>query len=397
MLSVAEAQAKVVEGLKPLASERVSLAAALGRVLSADVAANRTQPPSDVSAMDGYAVRAQDVAALPATLRLIGSVAAGATFAGNVGKGETVRIFTGAPVPKGATTIVIQENVKAEGDAVRVVDGAAPAGRHIRRAGLDFKKGDKLLKAGRRLTPRDIALAAAMNHATLPCARPPRVAILATGDELVAPGGELGPAQIVGSSSFGLAAQALEWGATVRDLGTAKDTVDDIRFKAATSEGCDLFVTLGGASVGDHDLVQKALSPDLKVTFWKIAMRPGKPLIFGRYNSIPFLGLPGNPVSALVCALLFLKPMIFRLLGSSEVPWRMSTARLAGAVAANDQRQDYVRCHVVAQADGDVAEPFPVQDSSMLKTYAFADGLIVRPPGDPARNAGDSVSVLHLG
>src|SRR6185295_685194 len=173
MLSVAEAQAKVVEGLKPLAAENVSLAAALGRVLSADVAANRTQPPSDVSAMDGYAVRAQDVAAVPATLKLIGSVAAGATFAGSVGKGEAVRIFTGAPVPKGATTIVIQENVKAEGDAVRVVDGAAPAGRHIRRAGLDFKKGDKLLKAGRRLTPRDIALAAAMNHAALPCARPP--------------------------------------------------------------------------------------------------------------------------------------------------------------------------------------------------------------------------------
>jgi molybdopterin molybdotransferase len=398
MLSVAEAQAKVVEGLKPLGVEQTSLGGALGRVLGADVAATRTQPPFDVSAMDGYAVRAQDVATLPVTLKVIGAAPAGATFTGSVGKGEAVRIFTGAPVPKGANTIVIQENTKAEGDIVRVVDGAAPAGRHIRRAGLDFKKGDKLLKSGRRLNARDMALAAAMNHPSLPCTRPPRIAILATGDEIVPPGSELGPAQIVGSSSFGLSASALEWGATVRDLGIARDTVEDIRFKAATAEGCDVLVTLGGASVGDHDLIQKALSPDLKVSFWKIAMRPGKPLIFGRYNSIPFLGLPGNPVSAMVCALLFLKPMIFRLLGAVEPPWRFTQARLAGPIAANDQRQDYVRCHLIVEADGtEVAEPFPVQDSSMLKPYAFADGLIVRPPGDPARATGDGVSVLHLG
>ena len=397
MLSVAEAQAKVVEGLKPLGSEQVSLGGALGRVLSADVAANRTQPAADISAMDGYAVRAQDVATLPAALKVIGSVAAGATFSGAVGKGEAVRIFTGAPVPKGATTIVIQENTKPEGDTVRIVDGAAPAGRHIRRAGLDFKKGDKLLKAGRRLSARDLALAAAMNHPSVPCTRPPRIGILATGDEIMPPGSDLGPAQIVGSSSFGLSASVLEWGATVRDLGIARDTVEDIRFKAAISEGCDVFVTLGGASVGDHDLIQKALTPDLKVAFWKIAMRPGKPLIFGRYNSIPFLGLPGNPVSALVCALLFLKPMIFRLLGASDAPLRTTQARLASALPANDQRQDYVRCHVVGQADGtQIAEAFPVQDSSMLRTYAFADGLIVRPPGDPAKEPGDGVSVLHI-
>jgi molybdopterin molybdotransferase len=398
MLSVTEAQAKVVEGLKPLGSEAVSLGGALGRVLSADIAANRTQPPADVSAMDGYAVRAQDVATLPATLKQIGSVAAGATFSGSVGKGEAVRIFTGAPVPKGANTIVIQENVKAEGDVVRVVDGAAPAGRHIRRAGLDFKKGDKLFKAGHRLSARDLALIAAMNHPTAPCTRPPRVCILATGDELMPPGSELGPAQIVGSSSFGLSASVLEWGGTVRDIGIARDTIDDIRMKAEVSDGCDVFVTLGGASVGEHDLIQKALTPDLKVGFWKIAMRPGKPLIFGRYKSIPFLGLPGNPVSAMVCALLFLKPMILRLLGASEPAWRITQARAAVALPANEQRQDYVRCHLVRQADGsDVAEPFPVQDSSMMRTYAFADALIVRPPGDPAKAPGDLVSVLHLG
>jgi molybdopterin molybdotransferase len=318
-------------------------------------------------------------------------------FQGAVGKGEAVRIFTGAPVPKGATTIVIQENTQAEGDTVRVVDGAAPAGRHIRRAGLDFKKGDKPLKSGRRLTPRDIALAAAMNYPALPCARPPRIAILATGDELVAPGGEPNPAQIIGSSSLGLSAHVLEWGGTVRDLGIARDDINDIRFKAATSEGCDVFVTLGGASVGDHDLIQKALTPDLKVAFWKIAMRPGKPLISGRYKSIPFLGLPGNPVSALVCALLFLKPMIFRFLGSNAEPWRVTQARLSSALPANDQRQDYIRCHIQTQADGtEIAEPFPVQDSSMLRPYAAADGLIVRPPGDGSKAAGDGVSVLHL-
>lgn len=397
MLSVSEAQTKVLEGLKRLGTEQVSLVASAGRVLAADVAANRMQPPFDVSAMDGYAVRAQDVSSLPVTLKVIGSVAAGAMFERSVAKGEAVRIFTGAPVPKGANTIVIQENTKAQGDEVQIVDGAAPAGRHIRRAGLDFKKGDKLLKAGRQLAPRDLALAASMNHAALPCARPPRIAILATGDELVPPGGEPGPAQIIASTSAGIAASALAWGANVRELGIARDRVDDIRFKAAASDGADMFITLGGASVGDHDLVQKALAPELKVGFWKIAMRPGKPLIFGKYKSMPFLGLPGNPVSAMVCAQLFLKPMIYKLLGRSDAPSVPVTARLAGGLKPNDQRQDYVRCGLRAEDDGSlVAEPFPVQDSSMLRLYAHADGLIVRPPGDPARADGEAVTVLRL-
>lgn len=397
MLSVAEAQTKVLDGLKRLGPEQVSVGAAAGRVLAADVAANRTHPPFDVSAMDGYAVRAQDVASLPTKLRVIGSVAAGAMFGRQVGKGEAVRIFTGAPVPKGANTIVIQENTKADGEDVHVVDGAAPAGRHIRRAGLDFKKGDKLLKAGQRLSPRDIALAASMNHAALPCVRQPRVAILATGDELVPPGGDPGPAQIIASTSAGLAASVLEWGATVRELGIARDKIDDIRFKAAASDGADIFVTLGGASVGDHDLVQKALAPELKVAFWKIAMRPGKPLISGKYRSMPFLGLPGNPVSAMVCALLYLKPMIYKLLGRADAALAPVSAKLAGAVASNDQRQDYVRCALRVDGDGHlVAEPFPVQDSSMLRPFAHADGLIVRPANDPARTTGESVTVLRL-
>lgn len=397
MLSVAEAQAKVVEGLKPLPSEQVSLGAALGRVLAADVAATRTQPPADVSAMDGYAVRAADVATLPVALKVAGEVAAGAIHQGAVGKGEAVRIFTGAIVPKGANTIVIQENTKRDGDTVHVVDGAAPAGRHIRRAGIDFKKGDKLLKAGHRLTPRDIALAAAMNHPSLPCTRLPRVAVLATGDEIVPPGAEPGPAQIISSSSAGLLAHVLDWGGTVRDLGIARDRIDDIRFKATAADGADVFVTLGGASVGDHDLIQKALTPELKVGFWKIAMRPGKPLIFGRYQASAFLGIPGNPVSAMVCALLFLKPMLFRLAGATEPAWRTSRAKLASPLRANDERQDYVRCRITVDADGNqTAEPFPVQDSSMLKPLAQADALIVRPPGDRARAPGDLVSLLHL-
>lgn len=397
MLAVAEAQAKVLEGLKTLATEQVSLGAALGRVLASDVAANRTQPPADVSAMDGYAVRAQDVASLPVALKVVASVAAGAVYQGSVGKGEAVRIFTGAVVPKGATTIVIQENTKRDGDTVHVIDGAAPAGRHIRRAGIDFKKGDKALKAGHRLGPRDIALAAAMNHPTLPCVRAPRVAVLATGDELVQPGTEPGPAQIIASSSFGLIADILSWGGTVRDLGIARDDIGDLRSKALASDGCDLFITTGGASVGDHDLIQKALAPELKITFWKIAMRPGKPLIFGRYQSIPFVGLPGNPVSAMVCAQLFLKPMILRQLGATAPAWRMSRAPLATAMPANDERQDYVRCHVHRDADGsETVEPFPVQDSSMLKPLAAADALIVRPPRDPAKAVGDVVSLLHL-
>jgi molybdopterin molybdotransferase len=223
------------------------------------------------------------------------------------------------------------------------------------------------------------------------------VAILATGDELVPPGTEPGPAQIIASTSAGLNADILDWGGSVRELGIARDRIDDIKFKAAASDGADIFVTLGGASVGDHDLVQKALAPELKVAFWKIAMRPGKPLIHGKYRSIPFLGLPGNPVSAMVCALLYLKPMIFKMLGRTEPPHALITARLAGVLPPNDVRQDYLRCHLRPEPDGSfAAEPFPVQDSSMLRLYAHAEGLIVRPPGDPERRDGADVTVLRL-
>ena len=397
MLSVAEASQKVVASLKPLAGEQMPLVSALGRILASNVKSKRTQPPLDVSAMDGYAVKASDVAKLPAKLKIVGSIAAGQVFAGAIKSGEAARIFTGAPVPRGADAIVIQENTKSDGATVEVVDGQSPSGKHIRRAGLDFREGDVLLQAGRRLTARDIALAAAMNHTRLDCRRMPRVAILATGDELVPPGTVPGPGQIVGSTSAGLSADVIHWGGTVRDLGIAHDVVTEIRFKAEAAQSADLFITLGGASVGDHDLIQKALADDLDVAFWKIAMRPGKPLIFGRYKSVPFLGLPGNPVSAMVCAQIFLKPMLYALLGYAGATHAMRQARLTAPLAANDDRQDYVRAVFRPTQDGGgEVEPFPVQDSSMMRTMAAANVLIVRPPGDAARATGDSVSVLTL-
>src|SRR5258706_9043748 len=267
MLSVADAKKKVLANLKPLAGEQIPLVSALGRVLASNVKTKRTQPPLDVSAMDGYAVRASDVAKLPAKLKVVGSIAAGQVFAGSIKSGEAARIFTGAPVPRGADTIVIQENTKGDGASVEVVDGATPSGKHIRRAGLDFRDGDVLLQAGHRLTGRDIALAAAMNHTRLDVRRQPRVAILATGDELVPPGTVPGPGQIVGSSSAGLSADVINWGGTVRDLGIAHDEVTEIRFKAEVAQSADLFITLGGASVGDHDLVQKSLAEHTHIAF----------------------------------------------------------------------------------------------------------------------------------
>ncbi len=398
MISVEDAQARVVEGLTPLGAEAVKLRDARGRVLADDLVARISHPPCDVSAMDGYAVRVEEFGALPVSLTVIGTSAAGAHFPGNLATGQAVRIFTGAPVPRGTSGIIIQENTRREGDNVVVLDGAPPVpGQHIRRSGLDFRQGEKLLNRGTRLNSRDIALAAAMNYAELSCTRLPRVAILANGDELVPPGATPSTDQSVSSSPFGLAADIADWGAHALDLGIARDDVDDIRNKALLARNCDVFVTMGGASVGDHDLVQKALSPALEVNFWKIAMRPGKPLIFGRFHEAWFLGLPGNPVSSFVCALLFLKPMIYRMLGAQDAPWKFVEARLLAALPANDSRQEYRRCLLHGCADGrHEASPLPIQDSSMLRALASADALIVRPPFDASRGPGESVSVLIL-
>ena len=397
MIPVAEAIARVLAEARPLPGEMVSLGDGLGRVLAEDLASRRTQPPAAVSAMDGYAVRAEDVTRTPAELRIVAEIAAGAAWAGEVGQGEAARIFTGAPVPDGADAIVIQEDCERSGDIVSMRETAA-SGAFVRPAGLDFAEGDVLLRAGRRLTSRDIGLAAAMNRPWLAVRRRPRVALLATGDEIALPGEPLGAQQIVSSSGPGLAALVAEAGGVPLSLGVAGDSTASLRARAAGAEGADILVTMGGASVGEHDLVQEALAADgLEVDFWRIAMRPGKPLMFGRMGGALVLGLPGNPVSAFVCALLFLRPLIDAMLGLPAGPPAREPARLGADLAANDRREDYLRARLVPDGEGlPVATPFARQDSSMLARFVEADALLVRAPHAPPAGAGDIVEVIRL-
>jgi molybdopterin molybdotransferase len=395
VISVEEALSRLLEPLEPLPPEQVSIVDALGRVLAEDVAARRTQPPFAVSAMDGYAVRAEDVSTVPVELRIVAEVPAGAGFGGRVGAGETARIFTGAPLPAGTDTIVIQEDTEREGDRVRVLEGA-PRGRYVRREGLDFGEGDLLLRAGRRLTARDIGLLAAMNRPWLFVHRRPRIGILSTGDEIVMPGDPIGPHQIVSSNSLALSAFVAACSGMPVSAGNAPDDPEALRRIAAATSGVDLLVTTGGASVGEHDLVRDALATDgLELDFWQIAMRPGKPLMVGRYRGTPMLGLPGNPVSTLVCALLFLKPALDRLSGVAPSAEAIPTARLGVALAKNDRRQDYLRSRLARAADGTLEVfPFEVQDSSMMRLLAAADCLVVRPPDAPSIAAGATVPIL---
>jgi molybdopterin molybdotransferase len=395
VISVEEALSRLLEPLEALPPEQASIADGLGRVLAEDLAARRTQPPFAVSAMDGYAVRAEDVKTVPVELRIVAEVPAGAGFGGHVGAGETARIFTGAPLPAGTDTIVIQEDTQREGDRVRVLEGA-PHGRYVRREGLDFAEGDALLRAGRRLTARDVGLLAAMNRPWLFVHRRPRVGILSTGDEIVMPGDPIGPHQIVSSNSLALAAFVTACGGIPVSAGNAPDDPEALRRIAAATSGVDFLVTTGGVSVGEHDLVREALAVDgLELDFWQIAMRPGKPLMVGRYRGTPTLGLPGNPVSTLVCALLFLKPALDRLGGASPTPEAAPTARLAVALAKNDRRQDYLRSRLARVADGTLEVfPFEVQDSSMMRLLAEADCLVLRPPHAPAVAAGATVPIV---
>ena len=399
MIAVEEALARVLASAgTPLDEEWVGLEAAHGRVLARDLAASRTQPPFANSAMDGYALRADDAASGSATLTVIGESAAGRAFGGGVGPGEAVRIFTGAPMPEGVDTIVIQEDVRREGDRIALA-GPAARGDNLRAPGLDFREGEALIPAGRRLTPRDVALAAAANHATLPVRRQARVAILATGDELVAPGGRLGPAQIIASNNFAVAGVVEACGGAPIDLGIAFDTMAalDSAIGRARAAEADVLVTLGGASVGDHDLVQRALvAAGMELGFWRIAMRPGKPLLHGRLGAMRVLGLPGNPTSSMVCALLFLRPLLRALHGEPDPGADPSeSGRLGAGVPANGARQDYMRAAFARGADGlKVATPAESQDSSLVKTLARADGLIVRPPHAAAAKAGDACRLI---
>jgi molybdopterin molybdotransferase len=396
LIPVAEARARILGGLTPTVPERVTLGRALGRVLAEDVVAQRMQPPCDLSAMDGYAVRSADVATVPAKLRVVGEAAAGGAYGRTLNEGEAVRIFTGAPLPEGADTIVIQEDTERYGDVVIAREAAAP-GAHVRVAGLDFKLGATGLSAGRKLSSADIAFAAAMNMPAVIARKRPKIAFFSTGNELVLPGATPGPTQIVSANNDGLAALIEEAGGVPHDLGIIADDVHAIQSAGRHALDCEMLVTLGGASVGDHDLVQKALAEDgLDVDFWRIAMRPGKPLMYGRYREIPMLGLPGNPVSALVCAHLFLAPAIAALQGG-EPRIRTALAKLGRGLPENDRREDYLRATLVdAEGELPVATPFSKQDSSMLSLMSAADCLVIRPPHSPAAKAGDAVTVMPL-
>ena len=398
LMPVADARARILAAMTAVNAESVSLAQALGRVLAEDVVARVTQPPVAVSAMDGYAVRAGDVATVPATLAVIGEAPAGGAFDGEVGEGQAVRIFTGGPVPAGATTIVMQENTSRDADQVTVTE-TAPKGLFIRPAGLDFSAGEVGLAAGRILTARDVSFCAAMNVPWLRVHRKPRIAVLANGDELVMPGEAIGPNQIVSSNNVGLCALIEASGGEAIDLGIAPDDAEGLKAMAAGARGADLLVTIGGASVGDHDLIQSVLGKTgLEVDFWRIAMRPGKPLIFGQFGDVPMLGLPGNPVSALVCGLVFLKPAIAALSGTSAPELATTSAILTSDLGENDQRQDFLRSTLQRDDNGKLTvTPFGKQDSSMLSRLARADALILRPPHAPAVKAGDTVDVVDLG
>jgi molybdopterin molybdotransferase len=399
LMPVTEALSAVLAGAEPLPEEMVALDAAHHRVLARDIAALRTQPPQAMSAMDGYAVRSADASHAAAQFKVIGEIAAGRPFEKVVGAGEAVRIFTGGVIPDGADAVVIQEDTVVEGPGITITEAAIP-GRHIRPAGVDFSKGDVLLAGGTRLTDRDLSLAAAMNHPDLAVRRRPKVALLATGDELVMPGSSPGPGQIVYSNGYALRALARDEGADVIDLGIAADTVEATTqgIRRARDSGADILVTTGGASVGDHDLVKRSLEAEgVAIAFWRIAMRPGKPMMHGRLGAMRVIGLPGNPVSSYVCGFLFLVPLIRSLSGRSVVHHVRETALLGRDIAANDLREDYLRARLETRSDGAlIATPVNHQDSSLLGNLAAAGALVIRPPLAPAAAAGSPCDILRL-
>jgi molybdopterin molybdotransferase len=398
-MPVADALAAILAGAEPMPEEMVALEAAHHRVLARDVAARRTQPPQAMSAMDGYAVRASDAAHAQARLKVIGEVAAGRPFDRAIGPGEAARIFTGGVIPDGADAVVIQEDTVADGTTITITEAAAP-GRNIRPAGVDFSAGNVLLKAGTRLSDRDLSLAASMNYPELPVRRRPKLALLATGDELVMPGQTLGPGQIVYSNGYALRALARAEGADTVDLGVAGDTMEATTagIRRARELGADILVTTGGASVGDHDLVKTSLEAEgVRMAFWKIAMRPGKPMMHGRLGPMRVVGVPGNPVSSYVCTMLFVVPLIRALSGRRTVHHARETALLGRDLGANDQREDYLRTRLEEREDGTlIATPVTKQDSSLLANLAAAQALVVRLPFAPAAKAGSAVEILRL-
>lgn len=401
LLPVADARQQILADIAPLPAEQVPLTDAHLRIAGETLSANRTQPPFNASAMDGYAVRHADLQLYHKPLRLVGEVAAGNSYSKQIAEGETVRIFTGAPLPSGADTILIQEDAEILNSGEIQPTEIPKLGAFVRKAGLDFSEGDQLIDQFTKLCSADIALLASMNHPNVPVIRKPRIGVLATGDELVMPGEEIGPDQIVASNNFGIAARITELGGIPVRLGIAQDTNQSLSnaLDAAKTAKCDAIVTLGGASVGTHDLVQETFKDaGLELAFWKIAMRPGKPLMFGRVNGMVFLGFPGNPVSSMVCAELFLAPLINAWLGQSK-EIKFSKARLTHSLKANDQREDYLRAHIDLNATATELPQVTAmnrQDSSMLALFSQANALVVRPPFAPESASGSLVDVLLL-
>ena len=399
LLGVDEALERILASVSaPVESENLPLADALGRTLAAGVVAKRTQPPVDVSAMDGYAVRLADLAEPRARLKLVGESAAGKGHEEPLAGGECVRIFTGAPVPQGADAILLQEDAGVENGWLAA---KAPPGPHIRKKGLDFSEGETALSAGTRLGVVELALTASTNTAIVSVARRPRVAIIASGDELTPPGSELGPAQIVSTNNFMAAALVAEAGGAPIDLGIFRDDLADLQraLGLAREAKADVVVTLGGASVGDRDFLRPALEKEgMTLDFWRIAMRPGKPLIFGRLGPALVLGLPGNPVAAFVCGVLFLKPLLRALQGDPHADADRTEIVLLGSdLPTNKARRDYLRARLTWNSDGlIVATPQPLQDSSLLTELARSQALIVREIGEEPAKAGDPCRILRL-
>lgn len=398
LISVEEALLRVLDGVSVLPAEEIPIDAAHGRILAATLASRRTQPPADLSSMDGYAVQAADIAELPAKLNMIGESAAGRPFQGSMKAGDTVRIFTGAVMPPGGDQVVPQENVTRDGDLVTI--NSAPKGKFVRRQGFDFKAGQVMLDAGRRLNARDIGLAAAMDHAAIMVARRPRVAIIATGDELVEPGGGDAPDKIVASNPVALAALIRQEGGGPITLGIFPDKLDAIggAIRAARNLEVDLIMTIGGASVGDHDLIAPALTQEgFTLAFHRMAMRPGRPMLLGLADKLRVIGLPGNPVAAFVCSFLFLVPLLRKMQGRTDTLPQTEPAIFGRAVEANDHRQDFLRAKFSRGGDGRlIATPFKLQDSSMQAVLHAADGLIVRVPHAAAAPEGAPCDVLRF-
>lgn len=397
MISVAEARTRILAKFDTLPAEFIGLDEAAGRVLAKPLIARLDQPAFDVSAMDGYAARSIDLRQIPCHLRVVGESAAGRPYLGHAQAGEAIQIFTGARLPDGTDCVILQENTEMEADNLILTREGVAAGRYVRRRGMDFAKGDTGLTPPRRLSPRDIGLAAAMDNPWVWVRRKPQIAILSTGDEITLPGEPRSAHQIVSANSFDLAALVRRQGAIAHHIGVAKDNEAALRAALTAAANADLLVISGGASVGKYDLVPHLLSgPEASLEFWRIAMRPGKPLMFGRYLNLPVLGLPGNPVSSYICAILFLVPVLKTLLGlPASLP--MQNVQLGADLPENTAREAYLRARWDGQPNGTpVATPFDRQDSHLLADLAEAHCLVIRPPFAPAAPKGTIVPVLSF-